>query len=54
MFGELKAEGEAEQRVNQICAIKEMGFDTPYFDKAGRKIVVDDEFALVIIPVKFS
>lgn len=53
-YGELKTQSKSEQRIRQIGAIKEMGFDTPYLDKAGKKSVVNDEFALIIIPVKFS
>ncbi|MCI5127184.1 MAG: hypothetical protein D3907_01510 [Candidatus Electrothrix sp. AUS3] len=53
-YGELKTQSKSEQRIRQIGAIKEMGFDTPYLNKAGKKSVVNDEFALIIIPVKFS
>jgi hypothetical protein len=56
-YGELKTQSKSEQRIRQIGAIKEMGFDKPYCTyscKAGKKSVVNDEFALIIIPVKFS
>lgn len=53
-YGELKNQSKSEQRSKQIAAIKEMDFHAPYLQKAGKKIVVDDEFALIIIPVKFS
>jgi len=53
-YGELKTQSESELRIKQIGAIKKMGFDAPYFDKAFKKSVVNDEFALIIIPVNFS
>ena len=50
-YGELQYQRKTEQRKKQIAVIKEIGFHEPYFEKAGKKIVVDDEFALIIIPV---
>lgn len=52
-FGELlKEQKTSDQRQKQIDAIKEMGFHAPYNEKMGKKIVVDEEFALIVIPVK--
>lgn len=53
-YGELKNQSKSEQRRKQIVAIKEIGFHAPYIEKAGKKIVVDDEFAIIIIPIKFG
>jgi len=53
-YGELNHQSKSEQRKKQIDAIKEIGFHRPYNKKAGKKIVVDDEYALIVIPVKFS
>ena len=53
-YGELKHQSKSEQRKKQIAVIKEMGFHAPYNEKMGKKIVVDEEFALIIVPVEFS
>lgn len=50
-FGELKEQITSEQRKKQVTAIKEMGFNEPYNGKKGKRIVVDEEFALIAIPI---
>ena len=52
-YGEIKNEIN-DKRKKQISVINEMGFDVPYHERLGKKIIVDDEFAIIIVPVKFE
>ncbi len=54
-FGELSDKPREKYRKRQMKAISEMGFNQPYNTKAnGKKIVVKNGLALVLIPVEMS
>ena len=51
LHGELSEESILISRSRQISSIYQMGFDKPYSNALGKKLVLHDDLALVSIPV---